>query len=115
MLIHRLRTPSVYVSCVHVVCVCVCVCVYAVCVSVCAVRVRTRSGWRLRTHAHARARTRAQRVMKSPVLSVGCNTSTLDAFQLMVEKNISGLAVTDEEDGKLVHNVRCVRVCVCVY
>ena len=44
--------------------------------------------------------------MKSPVLSVGCSTSTLDAFQLMVEKNISGLAVTDEEDGTLVHNVR---------
>jgi CBS domain-containing protein len=46
--------------------------------------------------------------MKSPVLSVGCNTSTLDAFQLMVEKNISGLAVTDDEDGTLVHNVRLV-------
>eukprot|EP00802_Teleaulax_amphioxeia_P027791 Tamp_29242.p1 GENE.Tamp_29242~~Tamp_29242.p1 ORF type:complete len:204 (-),score=28.61 Tamp_29242:89-700(-) len=56
----------------------------------------------------ARAQFAVERVMKSPVLSVGCNTSTLDAFQLMVEKNISGLAVTDEEDGKLVHNVRCV-------
>jgi CBS domain-containing protein len=57
--------------------------------------------------------------MKSPVLSVGCNTSTLDAFQLMVEKNISGLAVTDEEDGTLVHNVRFVcmhaRMHVCIH
>ena len=53
------------------------------------------------------------------MLSVGCNTSTLDAFQLMVEKNISGLAVTDDEDGTLVHNVRFVcmhaRMYVCVY
>ncbi len=58
--------------------------------------------------------------MSSPAIVVKYDSKAYKAFEIMVNKGISGLAVVDE-DGIIIHNtstsdlkVRFLYVCVCV-
>ncbi len=67
----------------------------------------------------------ARHVMSSPAIVIKSDSKAYKAFEIMVNKGISGLAVVDE-DGIIIHNTStsdlkvcfvcmCVCVCVCVY